>query len=386
MCGLILGISLKGKPINKQVLEQYEKQKSRGRQGFGVFDGDYNNLIRETKEDDILKWLRRYKSTDILFHHRLPTSTNNVKNACHPFSTRDHFDTNYILIHNGTIQNSFTLNRDHEEAGIEYYSTQKGGRKFNDSESLAWDVALYLEGKQTELKSYGAIAFICIAIKDGKKTLHFARNTSPLYMQVNKKRIFLASTQGIARTEVKAHTLYSFDLETKKLSEKKLHVKSYYNDHEPTPVVPRSSYTPGSIAATQHALAATNTRSAEEPKIEYEEDDYVVKDDVYDSSLESSRVKHLTTEYARYIKSAKGFYKAAILDLRKDIRNWEEAREDITSQEDLDDINETVSVLRSVKDMMICDPAYTTFNSRHKNYLPNEPEPKSVSILEMAAT
>lgn len=385
MCGLILGISLKGKPMNKQVLDQYEKQKLRGRQGFGIFDGDYNNLIRETKEDSILNWLRKYKSTDILFHHRFPTSTENVKNACHPFSTRDHFETNYILIHNGRVSNAGSLKLDHKKLGIEYYSVQKNNQAFNDSEALAWDVALYLEGKQEGLVAYGGIAFICMAIKDGKKTLHFARNSSPLYMQINKKRVFLASVQGTANTEVKPHTLYSFDFETKKLTEKKLYVKAYPADHEEvTPIVVRhpNPYTPGSYAGEQHALAAGNQPNTK-PKVEHEEEDYIVRDDVYDSTLEPVRVKQLVTEYSKYIKAADGYYKAAILDLRKDIRLWEEAREEASTQEDLTDLNETISVLRSVKDMMICDPAYTLFNSRHKSY---KEEPESVSLLEAAVS
>src|SRR4051812_11361997 len=98
MCGIVSVASLKGYPVNKLVRKQFEAQKHRGVEGFGVFDYQEKNLIRSTTERGIKKWLKRYPSSNILFHHRLPTSTDNVKNACHPFSTKDVFRTNYVLV------------------------------------------------------------------------------------------------------------------------------------------------------------------------------------------------------------------------------------------------------------------------------------------------
>ncbi len=408
MCGLVYGVSFKNKPINRQIAEQYESQKTRGRQGFGVFDGTHNNLIRKTKEEDILKWLSRYKSTDILFHHRLPTSTDNVKNACHPFSTQEFFETNYVLIHNGSVRNAAELRKVHEKAGIQYYSIQADAR-FNDSEALTWDVARYLEGEQEALESYGGIAFICIAIKDGKKKVHFARNTSPLFMQVSRKRLFLASTQGIARDEVKSHTLYTFDFETKKLTQKPLYIKSYVGDLPPvpTPVVPRKKqvFTPNSYASKQadvkdesHILELpekslqqeiTDRYANDEDEYESETpledrlewDDDLVVDDAYEQNLEDGRTKEIKQVYQKYIREAKGYYWAAIKSLRRDIRKGDMTRWECNNHEQYEHMLTKVSILRSVKDMMLVDPHYAQFNSRHPNYASQQ---ASLDLLELA--
>lgn len=175
----------------------------------------------------MLKRLKHSPSSSILFHHRFPTSTENVKNACHPFSTKDFFQTNYVLVHNGHISNARELKAAHTELGIEYHSLQQDG-SFNDSEALLWDVALYLEGEQDELKAYGGIAFICLALpKDGRKSshLHFGRNTNPINMIKTKDMIMLSSEgDGI---ETKRDTLYSYNYKSKKLDMKDLTIRSY---------------------------------------------------------------------------------------------------------------------------------------------------------------
>lgn len=208
-------------------MKQFQAQKHRGTEGFGVFDRECTRLVRATKQRKILGWLKNHPSKSLMFHHRYPTSTENVKNACHPFSTKNHFATNYVLVHNGHISNSRALKTEHEKLGIEYYSVQKDGR-FNDSEALLWDVALYLEGKQTELKAYGNIAFICLAMpRDGRKPskLHFARNTNPLNMLLDKSMIMLSSEgEGEA---IKADKLYSYNYRSSKLDTKYLVVPGY---------------------------------------------------------------------------------------------------------------------------------------------------------------
>lgn len=184
MCGIIFAESFVNHDVTPVILTQYEKQKNRGTEGFGLYDRNANHLVRSTTEHGIKKWLSKYQATSVLFHHRFPTSTDNTKNACHPFSTKDYFDTNYVLVHNGWISNAYELATAHEKLGIEYHSVQDDGR-FNDSEALLWDVALYLEGKQDSLKARGPIAFICIATpSDGRKSKHlfFGRNTNPLNM------------------------------------------------------------------------------------------------------------------------------------------------------------------------------------------------------------
>lgn len=172
--------------------------------------------------------LKRDKtSSEILFHHRFPTSTANVRNACHPFSTKDYFENNYVLVHNGVLHNEDKLKKEHEELGIKYVSEQENGQ-FNDSEALAYDVARYLEGQVEKLTASGSIAFICV--KNDKKgnpvALYFGRNTgNPLKMKLTDYSITLSS-EGEGDM-VKANTLYKLDYSTYKLTEQYLDIPEW---------------------------------------------------------------------------------------------------------------------------------------------------------------
>ena len=91
MCGIVYAEDFNGNPVNNSIMQIFDKQRHRGTQGFGLFDGQEMNMVHETKEDSILKWLVKYDSNQLLFHHRNPTSTINVKRAAHPFSTKKYF-------------------------------------------------------------------------------------------------------------------------------------------------------------------------------------------------------------------------------------------------------------------------------------------------------
>ncbi len=212
----------------KAVKKRYKRQRSRGTQGFGFYVPGMDRLTHNTREQRILRLLKRSESSEILYHHRWPTSTDNVRNACHPFSTKTFFANNYVLVHNGMIWNDVELSRAHAERGISYISAQSDG-KFNDSEALLWDVALYLEGEQDSLKSEGDIAFVLVQNDaQGKpKKLYFARNGgSPLYMMLDHKGMNLASEidEDNKASLVPANTLYSWDYETYKLEQTHLEI------------------------------------------------------------------------------------------------------------------------------------------------------------------
>jgi hypothetical protein len=209
MCGIVYAHDFKGRPVNNGVLNQYDKQKHRGQEGFGLFDGQETHIKKHSKEDGILKWLVKYPSNLLLFHHRYPTSTINVKRAAHPFSTKDYFgDNQYVLVHNGSIRNAEELFCDHQELGIEYQSLLED-LTFNDSEALMWDFALTMEGKQKELKAEGAIAFICLKLVKGElKSMYFGRNSSPLNMFRHDDGIMLSS-EGVGE-EIAPNQLYTF--------------------------------------------------------------------------------------------------------------------------------------------------------------------------------
>lgn len=225
MCGIIYARAKNDiQPINKVVLKQFKNQRSRGIEGFGLYDFDFKHIIKEPKERKILKWIKKHPSSEMMFHHRMPTSTDNVKNACHPFSTKDYFgETEYIIIHNGVISNYKDLAKGHIETyGIEYASVQLDGR-FNDSETLLWDVALYMEGRQKELKSRGSCAFILLekhksAPEENK--LHWFHNSghSTLYKRDNSKAFILSSEGGPGAQPVEINQLNTYAYKTEEIT------------------------------------------------------------------------------------------------------------------------------------------------------------------------
>lgn len=218
MCGIVYSMSFNGKPVNSTVLGRYKAQRNRGNEGFGFYIPESNRLTHNVRESRIISLLKRDQASEILFHHRFPTSTSNVRNACHPFSTKDTYDHNYVVVHNGVLQNEYKLLDVHESEGIKYVSMQENGQ-FNDSEALAHDLAQYIEGQVTELTASGSIAFIAIQRKnDGERTaLYFGRNQgNPLKMKFTKKSVTISSEgDGVL---IEENTLYRWDYAEKRLS------------------------------------------------------------------------------------------------------------------------------------------------------------------------
>lgn len=215
MCGLIYGQRKDNMPVGKAIVKRYQKQKMRGREGFGfitIDKGKISGIERFEKEDEALDALEKSRSSSILFHHRTPTSTPNYKDMTHPIVVKnDMLDKDYYLVHNGVIQNEDDLKAKHESMGFKYTTemtethtvktisgtTEKSYYQFNDSESLAIEVALFLDGKQKTIEAEGSIAFICIeAEKDGTVlNIHYGRNLgNPLVVEDNNDLFFLKST------------------------------------------------------------------------------------------------------------------------------------------------------------------------------------------------
>lgn len=183
-----------------------------------------------------MRLLKRERASEILFHHRFPTSTANVRNACHPFSTKNHWDNNYVMVHNGVIWNDFQVAKKQTADGIRYASFQANG-DFNDSEVLMYDIAQYLEGEKDSLECEGNIAFIMVQRnKKGEKTaLFFGRNTgNPLKIQRDATGFSLTS-EG-AGENIKPNTLFRFDYNTGEITESPLEIPMY------TYVAPKGNY------------------------------------------------------------------------------------------------------------------------------------------------
>ena len=210
-------------------MKRFEAQRSRGTTSFGFYLPKTNRLTHNVKENRIKNLLKRSKGSndEVLFHHRFSTSTADVPNACHPFSTKEFFKNNYVGVHNGVISNDNELEKQHQALGIEYVSRQKNGQ-FNDSEALIYDIARYLEGQVDELTAQGSIAFIIIKRnKDGKPTtLFFGRNNgNPLKIKKTKHSLTLSS-QGEGK-DVEANKLYSYDYETGEIKSRYLYIPYY---------------------------------------------------------------------------------------------------------------------------------------------------------------
>lgn len=216
--------------MNSLVWNQFENQKSRGIEGFGAFDGE--RIFKTPKLKKIRGYLKNKKrQTDFLmFHHRNPTSTINVRRAAHPFSTGNYFgDTRYVMVHNGHVSNSYSLKKQHDALGINYTSVLDNGT-FNDSEALMWDLSLTLEGKQDKLKAYGGIAFVAVKLVKGEVThIYFGKNyRSPLNLYREAEGILLSS-EG-AGDEIKDNTLYTYNYKLNRLTNRYLKVPAFDPD------------------------------------------------------------------------------------------------------------------------------------------------------------
>jgi len=235
MCGIVY-VKRNTFKASRMVWKKYVKQRDRGTRGFGFIEiGKTAKIKRATEETEIQKLLKKSQSKQILYHHRTPTSTPNYVEATHPMMIKTRkFKHNYYLVHNGIISNDDELKEKHNELGIEYRTEMEEqtvakktiythGIKFNDSESLAIDLSLYLEGKSEELDVEGSIAFIMLQTdKKGKPlNLFFGRNyQNPLKMKAEKDFFSLASEgQG---EDVEAHILHCLNLKTNKITKKEL--------------------------------------------------------------------------------------------------------------------------------------------------------------------
>jgi hypothetical protein len=98
------------------------------------------------------------------------------------------------------------------------------GASFNDSEALAIELALVIEGKTSEITANGSIAFVVLQVdKETQKTkaMYFGRNFgSPLIMEKNRKFLTLKS-EGEGKS-VKAGFLYRYSFAKNHISHCKM--------------------------------------------------------------------------------------------------------------------------------------------------------------------
>jgi hypothetical protein len=394
MCGLVYMHNTRKKPVSGKIIKRYMNQRSRGTEGFGIYRPLYDKMAHNPQERRMLKHMRKLNDPILMFHHRNPTSPRaNVLNACHPFSTKDFFEDEYILMHNGMVTNKQALYDKHTKMGIKYVSLQPDGKEFCDSECLLWEVALYLEGKQDKLDCYGSIAFILYKKdKTGKNpALFFGRNSSPLVMKHGKTNFVLASV-GDGKS-IDSDQLYKYDYVSGELSKTKLEIPSWQkttshlsspgstssNFHGPysspitSPATASGAYTPGSHAArtSSHTSASDDSKSYVQPPFSSVTTTQPTSRTIKVSDT-PSLVSHIPTaaeklekeyaltikrKYKEYLDNAKGVFDNALFWVLEDLEELEaQAPED-------------AELLRAVYEMIDEDDNNISRDSIHPDYL-----------------
>lgn len=246
MCGIILVHRKDNLPAQKSVYRRYQKQKNRGSEGFGYIAIKKNKLVsykRAKLESQIKEFIEKEDSNTIIFHHRYPTSTPNFMESAHPIKVSNtDLKYDYYLIHNGIISNADDLKEKHEKKGFVYNTEIKkkwitSGQTykeecFNDSESLAIEVALAIENNLNKIESKGSIAFICAKVEKSKNTIkaiYFGRNYgSPLKLSNQKQLLSIGSeTEG---DDVPTQKLHKLDLKTCEITVTDFEIPSSYSN------------------------------------------------------------------------------------------------------------------------------------------------------------
>jgi len=236
MCGIIATFHYGNNKttVNEFALEMLENQISRGEEGFGaIFIDNKGKFItkRATEQMKLLVDMNLTPSQNIILHHRMPSSSANKISQTHPIVVENgSLKYGYLVIHNGIIYNATELKEQHEKEGFIYTTDDQPDKRFNDSESLAIAVAKFIEKQTDKVEAKGSCAFI--ALQYDKKTqtaiqVFYGRNNrNPLKLAKSRDYLYLSS-EGKGE-EVKADTLYSFNLQDYNIKKRAMNFKEDY--------------------------------------------------------------------------------------------------------------------------------------------------------------
>ena len=227
MCGLVGYISkVKTNTAGAAVLDQFQDQISRGKEGFGLVEINKDALTIQRATEQVKAIIDTKLSTApiALFHHRYPTSTDNTMRQTHPFLiSHGELTHDYCVMHNGVISNAHALKEEHmNELGYTYSTLEKdikytyganiGKEKFNDSEALAIELARYFDARSEQVETIGTVAFFVVRLekKTGKPLeLLWGRNSSnPLECLESDNGMLLASVINDTEAEIIAPNTY----------------------------------------------------------------------------------------------------------------------------------------------------------------------------------
>lgn len=242
MCGIVYAHDTGRDKVSKAVLKRFKKQSHRGTEGFGFVafhNGKLIKTMRAESEKEIEKAIREHDASHILFHHRFPTSTVNVKESAHPIRVSNpRLQYTYHVVHNGIISNAESLKKKHEALGYVYTTTiekvtqwltrkttyQDSESEFNDSEAMAIDFCETIEGLQVKMEAKGPIAMIAIQTDKAGNVVNvfYGRNGgNPLGTEAHGTFFALRSEGG---QNIETHTLYSMNPVTHETTEKPFQV------------------------------------------------------------------------------------------------------------------------------------------------------------------
>lgn len=403
MCGIVFQQG--DGAVNKRVWKQYKKQRTRGHEGFGVYDGKH--ITKAAEESRMKRWIKKSdnKTNFLLFHHRYPTSTPNTRKTAHPFTTGHYFgNTEYILVHNGVIRNAEELRPLHEALGIVYQSDTADG-KFNDSEALLWEFALHQEKQIESMRTRGDLAFIAVKKSKGEnKQLLFGHNTGrPLTMSRNGSKLLISSEGGAEVLPV--DTLYSYHLASNRMTSKPMAFVAPWAYTSQTTSNTASTYLPAKTYVTgfkapskQSHLPYADDRwgdgDSDEPwfedeRIYYDNGTYDWYDDFEDKWVNSSeyteyrympenytpapvKVKAKTVEVDEQVTSPEAFralgYSDGLYDGALDILEMEIT--ELTDDDgDMGTVRATRQALQDARNQLMNDTNYVNEKSVHPFWL-----------------
>lgn len=231
------------KKAKKTIIKRFENQRTRGTEGFGYVElkkGFVVSEVRTQTEKEIMEKLEKSNADEILFHHRIPTSTPNFIEATHPIKVSNPMlKYNYYMIHNGMISNDEELRKIHLDKGFIYTTDIKkqyitrgytySQKMWNDSESLAIDFALAIENGG-EITAKGSIAIIALQYEKetGKAiSLYWGHNAgNPLCIENTKEMLCLSSETG---KKIPENVLYRLDYDTETITAENKKIGEYYD-------------------------------------------------------------------------------------------------------------------------------------------------------------
>lgn len=232
MCGIIGGVKKKKLDLAAFAVDQFQDQRARGTRGFGLLTqvrGAKPVLKQATCEIKALLDLYQpeaHTADLLLFHHRTPTSSENLLSQTHPFAIRHkELGYTYHVVHNGVIGNCSDLYHKHKALGYRYRSdlTARADKylTFNDSESVAVEFARYLDGATKKIHATGSYALV--AFREDKQThaidkVYMLAHNNPLSIVHDKDGLRFASE--LRGTALKADRLYVYDIAKDKLTHK----------------------------------------------------------------------------------------------------------------------------------------------------------------------